>query len=129
MQDTLSDFVSRINNAILINKSEVVVIKSKLTESIAKWMTRHKFFEGFQEHNKFYLKIKITPNQIGKLVRVSKPGQRVYCKANSYPTIVNGIGFSIISTSQGIFSNYQLVKDQMNLGGEVLFQIIKAQNV
>jgi small subunit ribosomal protein S8 len=125
MQDILSDFVARINNSLMISNPTVVVIKSKLIINICKWMTRYGFFTEFEEYKDFYLKIKLNLDQIKKLKRISKPGQRVYCKSGNYPVILDGKGFTIISTSKGLYSNYELVKNNLNLGGEVLFQIIK----
>lgn len=126
MQDILSDFVARINNSVMINKPSVVVIKSKLIVNVCKWMTRYGFFAGFKDYENFYLKVDLNLDQIQKLRRVSKPGQRVYCKAGDYPVIMDGKGFTIISTSQGLYSNYELTKQNLKLGGEVLFQIIKS---
>jgi len=126
MQDIVSDFVARINNAVMVKKSSVVVLKSNLIITICKWMSRFGFLHKFENYKDYYLKLDLNLNQIGKLLRVSKPGKRVYCKANSYPPILNGIGFTLISTSHGLFSNYELTSQNMNLGGEVLFQIIKS---
>jgi small subunit ribosomal protein S8 len=125
MQDILSDFIARINNAVMVKNQSVIVIKSKLITNISKWMTRYGFFTSFEDYKDFYLKVNLNLDQIQKLKRISKPGQRVYCKTGEYPVIMDGKGFTLISTSQGLYSNYELVKDNMKLGGEVLFQIIK----
>jgi small subunit ribosomal protein S8 len=124
-QDTISDFVARVNNTIAVEKSQVVVIKSNFTITLAKWLTKYKFFESFEDYKDYYIKINLNLDQIASLKRVSKPGNRVYSKSNKYPKIVNGIGFTLISTSKGIFSNYELTKEQKNLGGEVILQVIK----
>jgi small subunit ribosomal protein S8 len=123
MQDIISDFVARINNSVSSNKSESRVIKSNLVVNLCKKLTRLNFFKGFREDG-FYLIVEINSEKLGKLIRVSKPGKRVYAKGSDFPTIINGFGFNIITTSQGVMTHPEAIKSKV--GGEVLMQAIKA---
>jgi small subunit ribosomal protein S8 len=123
MQDLVSDFVSRINNATLAGHSEVLVIKSNLIINVSKWLVKRKFLFGFEESGKYNLLIRLNLEELGKLIRISKTGKRVFANKNKFPTIVNAIGFNIISTPQGIKSDFECKKEK--IGGEVLLQVLK----
>ena len=123
MQDLISDFISRVNNAVLAEHSNVLVIKNKLVINISKWMVKRKFFFEFEESGDYHLLIKINAEEIGKLIRVSKTGKRVFANNKKFPVIVNAKGFNLISTSQGVKSDLECRKEK--IGGEVLLQILK----
>lgn len=123
MQDIVSDFVSRVNNAILAEHSEVLVIKNKLIVNVSKWMVKRKFFLEFEEHENYHLLIKLNLEELGKLIRVSKTGKRVFANNKKFPVLVNAKGFNIISTSQGVKSDLECRKEK--IGGEVLLQVLK----
>jgi len=128
MQDLFSDFIARVNNANMISASEVIVLKNKLVTNVSKWMVKYGFFEKFEDHGNFHLKIYLKPKSI-KLKRVSKPGKREYVKAGKFIPILDGKGFVILSTSQGIKSTYEISTSdpsQPKIGGEVLFKLIKS---
>lgn len=126
MQDLISDFISRVNNAITANHSEVLVIKNKLVINISKWMVKRKFFLEFEESGDYHLLIKINSEELGKLIRISKAGKRVFANSGKFPVIVNAKGFNLISTSQGVKSDLECRKEK--IGGEVLLQILKTQS-
>lgn len=123
VQDIISDFVSRVNNAQLAGHTSVVVNKSNLVLDLCKKLTKLKYFESFSEQNT-EVELNLNPAVLSKLVRVSKPGRRYYTSSKSFPVILNGFGYNIVTTSKGIFTHIECMKQ--NIGGEVLLQAIKA---
>jgi len=120
MQDLMSDFVARINNAVLAKKNTVHVLKNKVVTESCKKLTTLGYFESFEEDG-YDLIVTLKPGKISSITRKSKPGQRVYIKHDEMPKIHGGIGYNIISTSQGVLSHVEAKK--LNTGGELLFQI------
>jgi small subunit ribosomal protein S8 len=122
MQDILSDFVARVNNSKLAKKDTAVVIKSKLIVEICKKLTTIGYFKGF-EAGQYEVTITLAP-KLGKLKRVSRPGQRIYGSFNELPKIMDGFGTNIVTTSQGVLTSKE-VKEK-RIGGEFLLQAITA---
>jgi small subunit ribosomal protein S8 len=120
MQDLLSDFVARINNAVMVGKDNVEVLKNGIVVSVCKKLTTLGYFEGFEENGNILI-VNIHPSKITKIARSSKPGHRVYVGYQKSPKIIGGIGYNIISTSKGIFTQVECSKEKV--GGELLFQI------
>jgi small subunit ribosomal protein S8 len=120
LQDLLSDYVARINNAILANKTEVTVLKNNIVQEVSKKLVSLGFLTSFTSDDRTVL-IQLKEKRITKIKRVSKPGHRVYVSSKITPPIVGGKGFNIISTSKGIMTHIESKKE--NLGGELLFQI------
>ncbi len=127
--DPIADMLTRIRNAIKAGHLIVDVPSSKMKVSIAKILKDEGFIKNFKlnDDNKqkvlrIYLKYS-EENQpaILNLTRVSKPGRRVYVKAEELIPIYNNIGIWIISTSKGIITNKTAKK--MNVGGEILCEI------
>jgi len=123
VQDIISDFVSRVNNASSAGHTMVMVNKSNLVLALALKLTKLKYFESFEEKEN-QVQLTINPAVLSKLVRVSKPGKRFYASAKDFPVILNGFGYNIVTTSKGIFTHIECMKEK--LGGEVLLQAIKA---
>lgn len=121
MNDLMSDFVARINNARLVGNTEVIVLKNKLATAVAKKLTTLGYLNGFEEGEKNTLVLNLNLTRINAIKRVSKPGQRVYAGATSSPKVVGGRGYNILTTSQGIMTHIEAAKNKA--GGEVLFQI------
>jgi len=124
VQDIISDFVSRVNNAQLAGHTMVSVNKSNLVADVCKKLTKLKYFESFSEIENNQIEIQINETVLYKLIRVSKPGKRFYTSAKKFPVILNGFGYNIVTTSKGILTHIECMKQ--NLGGEVLLQAIKA---
>jgi len=129
MTDPIADMLTRIRNAIKAGHLIVDVPSSKMKVSIAKILKDEGFIKNFKlnDDNKqkilrIYLKY-TEENQpaILNLTRVSKPGRRVYIRAESLVPIYNNIGIWIISTSKGIITNKTAKK--LNIGGEILCEI------
>ena len=124
INDSLSDMITRIRNAQLVKMQEVLIPKTKMTVRVAKLLQEEGYTLAFQEvdtqHISISLKYKEKKSEpfITKLIRVSKPGLRVYTNKNEIPRVLGGIGVAILSTSQGIMTDRQARKK--NIGGEVL---------
>lgn len=125
--DPVSDYLTRIRNAIGASHRVVEVPASNLKKEITKilfdqgYILSYKFIDdGIQGTIKIALKYdKITDDSvIKKLQRVSKPGLRRYSGHDDIPRILNGLGISIISTSRGLMTGKQAKSN--NVGGEVL---------
>jgi small subunit ribosomal protein S8 len=130
VNDTISDLLTRIRNAILANHQVVQIPKSKLIVQILKVLVAEQFIEAFKEislNKKPVLLISLKPSKrkeqlpITNLKRVSKPSVRVYKKAKDLPKVLGGFGVALVSTSQGIMTDRQA--RQKKLGGEILFYI------
>lgn len=124
--DQIADLLTRMRNANQMRYNEVVVPSSKLKLEIVKilkaegYITDYKVEKG-QVQDNIVITLKYGKNKervISGLKRISKPGLRVYAKAEEIPTVLNGLGISIVSTSKGIMTGKEARKE--NLGGEVL---------
>ncbi len=137
--DPIADMLTRIRNIQLVKKSEVVLPYSKIKFNVAKileangWLDKVEILEpesklksGQNKINRFrQLKIKLSylgqKPKIEQLKRVSKPGRRIYVSKDEIPTVLNGYGLAIISTSQGLMTNEEAKK--AGLGGEIICEI------
>nr|YP_010443742.1 ribosomal protein S8 [Vacuolaria virescens]UTE94629.1 ribosomal protein S8 [Vacuolaria virescens] len=128
--DRISDFITRIRNAILVRHKIVKTPFTKLTISITEILKVEGFIEGFEtiENKKEkYLLIFLKYKNRGRtpiitfLKRISKPGRRIYLNTKNLPKTIGNYGIAILSTSNGIISTKtaRLAK----VGGEVLFYI------
>ena len=127
--DPIADMLTRIRNALNVRREEVVVPTSKIKAEIAKILVKEGYIESIENivyDGKKMLKLtfKMAGGQqrvIQGLRRISKPGLRVYSKAEDLPKVLSGLGIAIISTSKGILTD----KDarEKKLGGEVLAYI------
>ncbi len=123
--DPVADLLTRIRNANAIKKKEVSMPVSKVKTAIAKILKDEGFIEDYQvESGNLIMNLKYTQKKervIKGLKRISKPGLRVYAKAEELPTVLNGLGIAIISTSKGIMTDKEARK--ASLGGEVMAYI------
>ncbi len=127
--DTIADMLTRIRNANSMRYTEVKVPASKLKLELARILKEEGFIKDYKVlDEKVQGMILITlkygekkERVITGLKRISKPGLRVYAKANEVPKVLNGLGIAIISTSNGIMTDKEARKQ--GLGGEVLAYI------
>lgn len=127
--DPIADMLTRIRNANAMRYVEVEVPSSKLKLEIAKILKEEGFIKDYKIKKNnvqdiIVLNLKYGENKervITGLKRISKPGLRVYTKANEVPTVLNGLGIAIISTSKGIMTDKKA--RELSLGGEVLAYI------
>ncbi len=131
MTDSISDYLTRVRNAISANHRVVEVPASNLKKEITKilfdkgYILNYKFETNEQKHNIIKIALKYHPvtklSAIRSLDRISSPGLRTYTGVNSMPRVLNGLGIAIISTSKGVMTDKE-AKTQ-NVGGEVLCYI------
>jgi small subunit ribosomal protein S8 len=129
MTDPIADFLTRIRNAVKANHKVVVAPGSKIKEAITRilfeqgYILAYKFDKDEKGHPiiKIALKWNDKTNAIKDLKRVSRPGLRQYSSVADMPRVLNGLGTAIVSTSKGIMTGAQAVRE--NVGGEVLCYI------
>ena len=127
--DTIADMLTRIRNANQMRYEEVEVPSSKIKKEIARILKEEGYIKDYKVMDEnvqgmIYLTLKYGENKqrvITGLKRISKPGLRVYAKADEVPKVLNGLGIAIISTSKGIMTDKEARRE--NLGGEVLAYI------
>ena len=127
--DPIADLLTRIRNANQMRYNEVVIPSSNMKLEIIKILEREGFIASYKiEKNEVQDNIIVTlkygknkERVISGLKRISKPGLRVYAKAEEIPTVLNGLGIAILSTSKGVMTGKEARKE--NLGGEVLAYI------
>lgn len=140
MTDPIADMLTRIRNAALVKKAEVVLPMSNLKYEIAKILEKAGFIAkaeiikggGDQEIKKNrsaafdQLKLVLKYNGEGETVissvqRVSKPGRRIYVDKDHIPQVLSGLGMAIISTSRGLMTNKEAFRQK--IGGEIICEI------
>ncbi|HIA91769.1 TPA: 30S ribosomal protein S8 [Candidatus Saccharibacteria bacterium] len=126
--DPIADMLTRIRNAIAVNKNQVRVPFSKLKLTVATLLVEAGFLEAIEtiEEGKFK-EIKITINKtdsspkINELARISKPGRRLYVKADKIPKVMDGRGIMIVSTSKGVMTDAEARSE--GIGGELMCKV------
>lgn len=124
MQDPLSDMLTRIRNAQMVAKSEVVMPSSKLKVSVAAVLKSEGYIVDFSvsEDAKPQLTIALKYFEgkpvIAELDRVSRPGLRNYAGKDALPSVRGGLGIAIVSTSKGVMTDR--AARAAGIGGEVL---------
>jgi small subunit ribosomal protein S8 len=129
MTDPIADMLTRIRNAVRVERPYVDMPVSRLRVGIAEVLKREGYIWDYKEVDgepvkQLRLELKYGPSGervIQTIKRVSKPGRRVYAKSRELRPVLNGLGISIISTSRGMVSDREA--RQQNLGGEVLCEI------
>ena len=125
--DPIADMLTRIRNANTAKHDTVDIPASKIKIAIADILVKEGYIQKYdivEEGNfktiRITLKYGVDKNEkiITGLKRISKPGLRVYAKAEELPTVLNGLGIAIISTSKGIMTDKEARK--LALGGEVI---------
>ena len=123
--DPIADFLTRIRNASRAEHEKVDIPSSRLKLRMAEILKDEGFIKNFRiiEDNKqgtlrVYLKYVGSEKIISGIVRVSRPGRRIYVTKDKIPTILGGMGVAILSTSAGVMTDRQVRKQ--HLGGEVL---------
>jgi len=128
MTDPIADLLTRIRNAHHAEKIALTMPGSKIKSAIAQVLQEEGYIDGFEansEDGKPSLTIKLKYYEgapvIEKLQRVSKPGLRVYKRAEELPKVNGGLGIAIISTSKGIMTDR--AARSAGVGGEVLCSV------
>ena len=131
MTDPISDYLTRLRNAISANHRVVEIPASNIKKEITKilfekgYILNYKFEENEKKQGTIKIALKYSSTNklsaIRTLDRVSKPGLRKYAGVDNMPKVLNGLGIAIISTSKGVMTDKEAKK--LNIGGEVLCYI------
>jgi small subunit ribosomal protein S8 len=129
LADPIADMLTRIRNALRINKEQVEIKASNICAGIADVLKKEgyiKDFDRIDDGKQGILRIALKYDQQGQPVinevkRVSKLSRRVYSSVDELPRVLGGMGIAVVSTSKGVMSD----KDcrQANVGGEVLCMV------
>ena len=125
MTDPIADMLTRIRNAQMVERATVEMPSSKVKIAIAKVLKDEGYIDGFKlggEDAKPVLEIALRYHAgrpvIERIERVSSPGLRIYRGKDEIPTVMNGLGIAIVSTSQGVMTDRKA--RATGVGGEVL---------
>jgi len=126
--DTIGNFLTIIRNGTMIGKSIVVAPHSKVCFAITEILKKEGFIRDFsvdavgvEKKIKIFLKYVDGESVIHELSRISTPGKRAYAQVHQVPSVIGGLGISIITTSQGVLTD----KEARNrrVGGEIICTI------
>ncbi|HLB62129.1 MAG TPA: 30S ribosomal protein S8 [Actinomycetota bacterium] len=129
VSDPVGDLLTRVRNANIAYKEELVVPVSKMNEALLGILEREGYIGGFGRegegiHSSFRVRLKYDRSRkrtISGLKRVSTPGRRVYAKRDRLPRVLGGLGIAILSTSQGLMTDREA--SRKGVGGEVLAHV------
>ena len=127
--DPIGDMLTRIRNAQMRSLSSVVIPSSKFRVKILDilkkegYISGYKFLKDNKEKNNLSVDLKYENGSpvIKEIKRISKPGRRIYARADSIQRIQNGLGLAIVSTSKGIMSDYEAKNNKV--GGEIICKV------
>lgn len=132
MHDPIADMLTRIRNSVMRQHKSVSMPSSKLKLAIAQVLKDEGYIADFQvvEQKPFSI-LQLTMKYVGDhknrrpvitgLLRVSKPGRRIYVGKSEIPWVLSGMGISIVTTSQGVMSDQKARR--LGVGGEVLCKV------
>ena len=129
MTDPIADMLTRIRNALAVNKETVEIPSSNMKKAIADIMLKEGYVSDVKLVEDGYAgKLVVTLKYAGKkksvinaLQRISRPGLRVYANVENMPKVMDGLGIAIISSNKGVMTDKQA--KAANVGGEVLCYI------
>jgi small subunit ribosomal protein S8 len=129
VSDPVADLLTRIRNANLAYKDDLVAPVSKLSRAVLTILDREGYIEGFEREGEgvqaaFKIRLKYGRGRertITGLKRVSTPGRRVYVARDELPRVMGGLGVAIVSTSQGVMTDRDA--SRKGIGGEVLAHV------
>ena len=126
--DQVADLITRIRNAVMVGKNEILVPTSKLKAGLLEVLTKNGYIASYdiiEGTPRGMLHVVInepgTIAKINEITKVSKPGRRVYSAADDLPTIKSGRGMIVVSTSKGLMTGREAKKNR--LGGEILVKV------
>lgn len=126
MTDPIADFLTRIRNALMAKHAHVDIPVSILKVELAKILEKEGYIDGHkivEKSPRSLIRIALRYGAQGERVingleRVSRPGRRVYCSKSEIPTVLGGLGITVLSTSKGVLSGHE--SKRLGVGGEVL---------
>jgi small subunit ribosomal protein S8 len=134
VNDPIADMLTRIRNAMMAGQSVAAMPSSKVKVEIARILKEEGFIEGYEEaegeiptHHMLRVRIKYVGERrqrqpvITALVRISRPGRRVYTQKKDIPWVLSGMGIAIVSTPKGVMTGQRA--RQLGVGGEILCKV------
>lgn len=134
MTDPIADMLTRIRNATMASQQAVAMPSSKLKIAIAKILKEEGFVNSFEvvdgetpAHKVLRIRLKYVGERrerkpvITGIVRVSRPGRRVYTGKQEIPWVLSGMGVAILSTPKGVMTGQRA--RQLGVGGEVICKV------
>ncbi|HEX9681590.1 MAG TPA: 30S ribosomal protein S8 [Acidimicrobiales bacterium] len=128
MTDPIADMLTRVRNANMAKHDDVSMPSSKLKEALAGILLQEGYIDGFEATDNtegpgrtLIIRMKYTDDRartISGIQRVSKPGLRVYRKADKLPRVLGGLGVAVLSTSHGLMTDRDARRQRV--GGEIL---------
>ena len=127
--DPIGDMLTRIRNGQMRSLNTIDIPFSNFRSKILEVLKREGYIIDFKidkdKENKKLIKLDLKYYEgqpvIREITRISKPGRRVYSRADSIPRVHSGLGLAILSTSKGVMSDSEAIKN--NLGGEIICRI------
>jgi small subunit ribosomal protein S8 len=126
--DPISDMLTRIRNAIAVNKTEISLPYSTIKQSVAELLVSNKFIasvkvngEGIDKKLHIIINDEAKNAAITSISRMSRPGRRLYVRAGDIPVVKSGRGIVILSTSKGLMTGASAKKE--NIGGELICKV------
>ena len=126
--DQIADLITRIRNAVMVGKNEILVPTPKLKTQVVEVLAKNGYVASFEViDGKPRGMLKVIINEVGtnakinEISKVSKPGRRVYSAADDLPVVKSGRGMIIVSTSKGLMTGREAKKNR--LGGEILVKV------
>lgn len=134
VSDPIADMLTRIRNAVLTGQTTVAMPNSNIKAEIAKILKEEGYLESYEvaegeRPGQMVLRIKIKyvgerrerKSVMTNLIRISRPGRRVYTKKQDIPWVLSGIGIAILSTPKGVMTGQRA--RQLGVGGEILCKV------
>jgi small subunit ribosomal protein S8 len=126
--DPIADMLSRIRNALAVNKTEINLPHSNTKEAVARLIKTNRYIDDVKVVDAsigktltLTLHTQDSNSRITEIVRLSKPGRRLYTSADKMPAVKQGRGIVIVSTSKGMMTGYDAKKQR--IGGELICRI------
>ena len=126
--DPIGDMLTRLRNGQMRSLNKINIPYSNFRQKILEVLKKEGYIIDFKIDGDKNIKTLLVDLKyyegepvIKEIKRVSKPGRRVYSKADSIPKVLNGLGVAILSTSKGVMSDSEAIKN--NLGGEIICRI------
>ena len=129
LTDPIGDMFSRIRNGQMRLLNSIDIPSSNFRKNILKILKDEGYIKDYyiekSKNNKISLKINLKYYEgdpvIKEIKRISKPGRRVYSRANSIPRVMNGLGLAILSTPKGVMTDTEAKRN--NIGGEIICKV------
>ncbi len=130
INDPVGDMLTRIRNALMRGRSKVSSPASKLRGRVLEVLRDEGYIRGYLEiehgdgKREFEIELKYYDGEpvISEILRISKPGRRVYSSVKDLPRVQNGLGIAILSTPKGVMSDNAAREN--NVGGEILCHVV-----